>query len=172
MTFVDDETTIGAESLPHFLKIQKKSYLEARKASGGTAEGYRRWVYAKTSPESLEKWKAAALMEAATRTWQAPPRKAGPDLFSINGLNIPEFLTRPSSAFVTGEEIEDGQDEWFEKVDHKYATVGDLGEHVTIHLRKAAQASAAAERLATAFDEARRRAGGRLDVLLRTVGDP
>jgi hypothetical protein len=37
-----------------------------------------------------------APMEAATKTWQAPPRKHGPDLFLIAGFEI-HVIIRPAA---------------------------------------------------------------------------
>jgi hypothetical protein len=112
-------------------------------------------------------------MESATKAWQARPRSHGPDLFSIAGYTIPEFLTRDRAGYVAdGGEIEDDDEGAFEKVDQKYATAHDFYADTMIKLRKAAQASAAANAQAICLDEIRRRAGGKMDMPLRELIDP
>ena len=110
-------------------------------------------------------------MEATTKAWQASPRHDGVDLFSINGISLPEFFTRPVNNFATGEEIEADGEESFEKVATNYATVNDMHEDALIKMRKAAQASAAAENKMKLADEARKRAKGRMNVFLRDIVD-
>jgi hypothetical protein len=165
-----------ASSLKQLIAIEKKLYLLEREASGGTAEGFRtRIVKHIVGAEGIDKLKydkfmLEAVREAATRCWQAQPRKRGPDLFRIGGLVIPETLTRPVS-FVTGDEIEDDDETKFEKVDHMFGTVNDLTDDGMIKLRKSAQASAAANLVMNAADEARRRAKGNMAMFLREVAD-
>jgi hypothetical protein len=105
-------------------------------------------------------------MEAATRVWEAQPRKVGPDLFAISGVTIPEYLTRPAKIDFS---IDD--DDRFEKVDHRFATVHDLYQDATIKLRKSAQAAAIAEKEMQAADEALKRAGGDMSAFLRDLKD-
>lgn len=62
-------------------------------------------------------------------------------------------------------------DDDVEKVSQKFATVRDLEQHVKIELRKAAQLAAEANELAQVLDEARRRAGGNDEALLRDLMD-
>ncbi|UPT91132.1 hypothetical protein HAP41_0000020710 [Bradyrhizobium barranii subsp. apii] len=160
-------------TLSAILNAQKKLYLEACGPYGGTAKGFRERIKADYRAHEL-KYTALvldAVMEASTKNWQAPPRKRGPDLFCISGLTIPETLTRPSS-FATGEGIDDDDEDKFEKVDCKYATVSDLIDDATIKLRKAAQSSAAAEAQMKAADEARRRARGKVTTFLHEIADP
>jgi hypothetical protein len=161
-----------SSTLSGMLNAQKKLYLEGCGPSGGTAKGFRERINADYRSNEL-KYSALmldAVMEATTKNWQAPPRKRGPDLFCISGQTIPETLTRPSS-IVTGDDIDDDDDQKFEKVDCKYATVSDLVDDATIKLRKAAQSSAAAEAQMKVADEARRRAGGQMNMFLRDVAD-
>jgi hypothetical protein len=166
-------TLAVGSNLRDLLRAEKMRYLEARRQQGGTAEGFRQRIRAQYAAEEL-KFTALvldALMEAATKSWQAPPRKRGPDLFSISDVTIPETLTRPAAGYVTGDEIEGDAEELFEKVDYRYATVNDLEEDAKIKLRKAAQSSAAAERLMRAVDTARARARGDMSALLKDVCD-
>jgi hypothetical protein len=79
-------------------------------------------------------------------------------------------LTRPAS-YATGADIEEDDEQKFEKVDFKFATVNDLFDDATIKLRKAAQSSAAAEKEMQAADEARRRARGKMSAFLRDITD-
>lgn len=159
-------------SLSSFLAAEKKRYLELCQESGGTAPGYREHIcaLANKDPMLFKTWQMDALMEAATKKWQAPPKKHGPDLFSIAGEEIPEHLTRPSSSF-DGQDIDKDDEHAFEKVDANYATVNDLEEDSIIKMRKAAQASAAAERQMKIKDEAKRRAKGNMNAFLRDIAD-
>ena len=158
-------------TLSEFLESERKQYLVACEESGGTASGYREHIalLASQDPLRFKAWQTEALMEAATKKWQAPPKKHGPDLFSIAGEEIPECLTRPSANFSHREE-EDGEDA-FEKVDIKYATVNDIFQDALIKMRKAAQSGAAAEKRMKVADEAKRRAKGKMNVLLRNLAD-
>jgi hypothetical protein len=168
------EETAVAQSISALLTAEKHRYLDARKQKGGTAEGFRDRIRRQYSADPL-KFNALmldALMEAATRKWQQQPRKRGPDLFSIGGIIIPEILTRPSASFVTGQEIEeDSDEELFEKVNQRFATANDLREDWMIKARKVAQAGAAAERLARAFDVAIGRARGNMAAFLSDLKD-
>jgi hypothetical protein len=162
----------GKVDLKQLLAFEMKRYLEKAEAAGGTAKGFRQRVrkeYEK-DPLRFNSLVLDALMEAATRRWQASPRDTGPDLFAINGLTIPEHLTRPSAASYAIDE-DDETDQYFEKVDSAFATVQDLRDDATIKLRKAAQAGTAAERKMKAADEALRRARGNVMVLLREIAD-
>jgi hypothetical protein len=160
-------------SLSTWLEIERKKYLEECQESGGTAQGFRDHVAKLSSKDSLrfDSWKFEALMEATTKKWQAPPRKRGEDLFSINGEVIPEHLTRPAATWVDGDTIDQDEEFTFEKVDANYATVNDGYQDALIKLRKAAQSSAAAEHKMKMADEARRRAKGNMDAYLRDLAD-
>jgi len=171
MMLEDDDAPVVADNLRELLNTEKRKYIEGRKEEGGTAEGFRQRIrrqYAR-DPLKFDSLVLDALMEAATKNWQAPPRKRGKDLFSIAEISIPEFLTRPAAAHVTAETLDD--EEAFEKVSQKFATVADLAEDVTIKLRKAAQSAAAANELAQALDEARRRARGKEGAFLHDLMD-
>jgi hypothetical protein len=167
---IDEDEVAVAHSLSALLQAEKLRYIEKAKQDGGSAEGFRERIRKQYARESL-KYEALmldALMEATTRAWEKPPRKRGPDLFSIAGVTVPEFLTRPAR-FVDGDELHD--EELFEKVSHKFATVRDLYDDATVKLRKAAQSSAAAELLMKAADEAKRRAHGKESAFLHDVMD-
>jgi hypothetical protein len=159
-------------SLPEILKFEKDRYLMQCKKTGGTAAGFRKHCVTchDEEPAKFAKLQREAFLEAATKCWQAQPRKRGPDLFDISGITVPEYLTR-SIGFVDGDDIDDESEEKFEKVHYKFATVSDLYADANIKLRKAGQASAAANRLYTAADEARRRARGKMDALLSALHD-
>jgi hypothetical protein len=163
--------------LSMYLTAQKKQFLVGAKEIGGKAKGFRRYIGQQYSDdkEFFNKLVLDALMEAATRKWEQQPRKQGPDLFSINGHPIPEFLTRaafPGFDDPDEEEDEDEEEaEQFEKVDHQFATVNDLVADATIKLRKAAQSGAAAEEEMKAADVARRRARGNMTAYLRDLAD-
>lgn len=162
------------DSLSAFLEAERKKYLEQCQESGGTAQGFRDHIATLSTQDPLrfKRWQFEALMEATTKKWQAPPRKHGPDLFSINGEEIPEHLTRPSSQFLFEEEaLEEDDENAFEKVDSEYATVNDLFQDALIKMRKAAQSGAQAERKMKIADEARRRAQGKMNTFLRAIAD-
>jgi hypothetical protein len=162
------------DSLSAFLEIERKKYLEQCQESGGTAQGYREHIVALSNNDPLrfKRWQFEALMEATTRKWQAPPRKHGPDLFSINREEIPEHLTRPASNFdVDDKTIEEDDENAFEKVDANFSTVNDLFQDALIKMRKAAQSGAAAERKMKLADEAKRRAKGKINIFLRDIAD-
>jgi hypothetical protein len=163
--------TAVADSLRELLRLEKSRYIEGKKEQGGTAEGFRERIRRQygRDPRKFDSLVLDALMEATTKNWQAPPRKRGKDLFAIHGITLPEYLTRPAVGPVTGEELDD--DEKFEKVSQKFATVDDLASDTTIKLRKAAQSSAAANQLALALDEARRRARGNGAAFLHDLMD-
>jgi hypothetical protein len=163
-----------ASNLKELLKFEKKQYLTEQKIKGGSATGFRKRIIDKYGPvpdKYLE-----ALAEASDRAWRVKPRRKSPDLFSIGGFDLPEYLTRAVAEFFTGEDTEDdeaagGTAAAFEQVDLEYATVADLREHAQIHLRKAAQASSKANDEAKAADEAFRRAKGNLSKRLRELAD-
>jgi hypothetical protein len=162
------------DSLSVFLEVERKKYLELCQEDGGTANGFREHitVLSQKDPAKFKLWQFEALMEAVTKKWQMPPKKHGPDLFSINGEEIPEHLTRPSSKLgVDADQIDEDDERAFEKVDANYATVDDLFQHALIKMRKAAQSGAAAERKMKIADEARRRAKGKMKAFLRDIAD-
>jgi hypothetical protein len=153
------------------LKIEKKKYLVAAEEAGGTAREFRKLIgeQYEADPFKFDSLVLQALLEAATRTWEAKPRNRGPDLFSINEFVIPEYLTRYHRP---DEGTDDDDDELqFEKVDQKFATVDDLYDDATIKMRKAAQSAAAAEEEMRAADEARRRASGNRGAYLKDIVD-
>jgi hypothetical protein len=171
MALDDEDEVIVADTLSGLLAAEKHRYIEKARQDGGSAEGFRKRIRGQYSRDHLkfESLMLDALMEAATRAWEKPPRKSGPDLFSIAGVTIPEFLTRPAARHVSGDELE--TEELFEKVSYKFATVRDLREDATIKMRKAAQSSAAAELEMRAADEAYRRARGNERAFLHDVMD-
>lgn len=160
-----------ANRLRQLLKKEKTNYLDNREQQGGTAEGFRECMRAqyRRDPLRFNSLVLDALMESTTKCWQAQPRKHGKDLFSVAEVSIPEFLTRPIIPHISEEILDD--DEAFEKVSQKFATVSDLDKDLSVKLRKAAQSAAAANELAKALDEARRRAHGDDSTFLRDVAD-
>lgn len=159
--------------LSAYLAGQKKKFLLERKQAGGRAAAFREFVgqQYQTEPDYFLKMVLDALMEATTKAWERQPRRKGPDLFSVAGFTIPEFLTRPADGYVSAEDIEDDNEAAFEKVDHEFATVQDFLDDATIKMRKAAQSAAAAEREMKAVDAARRRARGNMSALLVDIAD-
>jgi hypothetical protein len=159
--------------LSAYLAAQKKKFLIEREQDGGRAKGFREYVgrQYQIDPAYFTKLALDAVMEATTKAWERPARRAGPDLFSIADYAIPEYLTRPTNNYVSDDDLDD-ETEAFEKVDHAFATVQDLLYDATIKLRKAAQSSAVAEREMKAVDDARRRARGNMTTLLRDIADP
>lgn len=163
------------DGLSFMLGVEKKLYLEQQKEKGGTASGFRariRDAY-KTEKLKYDGLILDALMEAATKKWEAQPRKKGPDLFSFGNVVVPEYLTRPVSGYATGEDVEDGEEaeQAFEKVDQRYATVQDYADDVNVKLRKHAEAGAAVALQARGVDVARRKAGNNMMTRLADVAD-
>lgn len=148
------------------MRALKSEYLIGCGTAGGTAAGFRDFV--RRACESDPRIFPVDFLrdEAATKAWQAKARTIGPDLFSLNGLALPEFLTRQKSAvgFVDDEDA-------FEKVATTFATVNDLYEDAIIKMRNAARSSAAAEERMKQADEARRRARGLSSAFLRDIKD-
>jgi hypothetical protein len=148
--------------------LQKKNFLLANKDLGGGVRAFRRHIEDRFSADRpyFAKLQFDALMESTTKAWERPARKVGPDLFSVAGYTIPEFLTRPASGYVDGDDVEEDE-EAFEKVDAQFATVQDLMYDAMIKLRKAAQA----EREMRAVDDARRLARGNMAMRLHDMAD-
>jgi hypothetical protein len=160
--------------LAEHLTILHGQYLEKRKEDGGTASGWRSFGMGslKRDPALLALYSDELILMALTKKWQEPPRKRGPDLFSMAGYVVPDTLTRISKTeFADGDDIEEDVENKFEKVDHRYATVNDLIADSNIKLRKAAQSSARANACAIAADVALKRAKGDLNVFLRDIAD-
>jgi hypothetical protein len=159
--------------LSKFLNGLKKSFLTEQGTTGGVRRGFREYVGKRyeTDPDYFTKLALDACMQAANFVWQAQPRKRGPDLFSVAGYAVPEYLTRPVSGYIPVGEDDDEHGDTFEKVDASFATVQDLIDDAMLHMRKAAQSSAAAERQMKAADVARRRAGNNLAAFIRDIAD-
>lgn len=155
-----------------FSKAEKEKYLLSCGTNGGTASGFRQRIdnLIQHEPRYATMFREAA-MEAATKEWQAKPREQGEDLFSIAGITIAQHMTRNASPLVDGEDIEASDETKFEKVHQDFATVNDAFEDATIKLRKAAQSSSAAEKKMRTVDEAKKRAGGKMDVFLKDIAD-
>jgi hypothetical protein len=168
MSKVPPYPDLVAENLKVAIRLLKKLYLERQKKKGGTNAGFREFVRVglKDRPDMF----VEALAMATDHGWRAPPADKGADLFNINGIPLPEYITRPAAGYYAGDEEEDGIE--FEQVDHKSATVQDGVDDVTIKMRKAAQAAAKAEVRAKQIDVARRRAKGNLTMLLKDLADP
>jgi len=150
------------------MRAERARYLQARKREGGTASGFRDWIRARATDDPRLFPVDALRDEAATKAWESQPRKEGPDLFSVGGIAVPEFLTRSKVGYVDGDAIADDE---FEKVAAEFATVNDRYEDAVIKMRKAAQASASAEQQMKQADECRRRARGDMSALLRDIAD-
>jgi hypothetical protein len=73
--------------------------------------------------------------------------------------------------FVDGDDIEEDAEDKFEKVDHRYATVGDLVADSNIKLRKGSAIVRACKRLRIAADVALKRAKGKVDIHLCDIAD-
>jgi len=150
----------------------KKKYILERETAGGTAHGFGEYLGREYQNNQLlfADMILDAVLEAGRKAWERPPRRGGPDLFTIAGYEVPEYFTRPTNGYIPNQEAGD-DNEGFEKVDAKYATVQDMIDDATIHLRKAAQASSAAAAQMDAADEARRRARNNLATFLRDIAD-
>jgi hypothetical protein len=159
-----------ATSLKQALRFEKKRYLEIRGSEGGTAAGFRDHVE-KIYGGTIDRWKFEALAEASTRSWRAPPKKKGPDLFSLGGFEVPEYVTRPKVRDVPIDDEDDEDEEQYEQVDHNSATVQDLIDDSVVKLRTAARTSAAADKRARQADEALRRCRGDRSILLKDLAD-
>ena len=169
--------------LSEYLGRAKKRFLLARGEAGGKAVDFRNEIAAQYGKDRafFDSLVLDALLEAASKKWEAQPRKRGPDLFSVNGYVIPEYLTRP--VYETDEEDQDADhddndddddDETptdYEKVDATFASIQDLLEDTLLKFRKAAQSSAAAEKQMKAVVELRKRAKGDLRMALKDVVD-
>lgn len=156
-------------TLSAIMRRERALYIDARAEKGGTADGFRQWVKERSDADPRLFSLDALRDEAATKIWQEQPRKRGPDLFSIGGVEVPEFLTRSKGGHLDGDDIDD--EEGFEKVGAKFATVNDRFEDAIIKMRQAARASAAAERTMQQADECRRRAKGDMSKFLRDIAD-
>ena len=164
-----EDEAIVSRTISTLLQAEKIRYIEKTRQDGGFAEGFRRHIRKLFLKDSLkfEFLMLDAVMEATTRAWEKSPRKSGPDLFSISGVTIPEFLTRPAR-HVSGAELEE---ELFEKVSYKFATVRDLYDDATVKMRKAVDYYSASAETLKAADEARRRAHGKDTAFLHDVMD-
>jgi len=154
----------SASSLNEFLKFAKKQYIVSRADKGGTAKGFRDYIAFMLQEDDgiglAKKWAFAAFMEAASKTWEAQPRKRGPDLFATpGGFTFAESFTRRSAV--------DPDD--FEKVDQQFATIQDVYYDAELKMAKAQESVAAADRQITAADEIKELAGGDTSIFLRDI---
>jgi hypothetical protein len=165
-----EDEAIVSRTISALLQAEKIRYIEKTRQDGGFAEGFRKHIRKLFAKDSLkfESLMLDAVMEATTRAWEKSPRKSGPDLLSISGVTVPEFLTRPAR-HVSGDELD--EEGLFEKVSYKFATVRDLYDDATVKMRKAAQYYSAAAETLKAADEARRRAHGKDTAFLHDVMD-
>ena len=78
-------------AITRFLAAQKKLYLTSCREKGGKAGGFRKFMADQYASDSRPFLKLALemLMDATTKAWECPPRRRGPDLFSINDYIIP-----------------------------------------------------------------------------------
>lgn len=158
------------DSIQQTLAFLKKKYLVKCGTDGGSAAGFAKFCTDELGDDP--RLLAEALAALFSRAWRVPPRKRGPDLFSINKLAVPEYITR-STKPVLGEDIEadEAGEDVFQQVDHESATVGDSKSYADIKMRKAMQAAAAANETAKQSDEAFRRSNGQLDMFLKDIAD-
>jgi hypothetical protein len=127
---------------------ERTRYIESCGKEGGHAAGFREWI-ANVCEEDPRLYPYEAMRnEAATKAWQAQPRRRGPDLFTVAGIAIPEFLTRRGRGFT------DEDDDGFE-----------------IKILKAADATAAARLQYQNYEVMLRKAGGDWSVLLKDLAD-
>lgn len=131
--------------------VEKAKYLAARETQGGTAKGFREWIRKATEADPRLFPADALRDEAATKAWGAHASNDKPDLFSVAGKKVPEFLTRHRKGFADGDS--EDEEDFYEKVDARFATVDDYSEDAMVKLRNAARASAAAEKQAQHADE-------------------
>jgi hypothetical protein len=149
---------------------ERTQYIEActENDEAGDAPGFRDWIRRRCIEDPRLFPYDMLRDEAATKAWQAQPRKKGPDLFSVASVKLPEHLTRYKKGFYD-EGDEDGT--LFEKISSKIATVNDRYEDALIKMRGAAKSVAAAEQDMQHADECRRRARGDMTVRLRDLAD-
>jgi hypothetical protein len=145
------------------LRIERERYLRAAGTDGGTAPGFRKWVKRRCEEDPRLFPSDALRDEAATKAWETQPRKRGPDLFSIAGEEVPEFLVRPAKGFV--------EDDVFEKVHADHAIVADYFSDADIKMRKAVETAAAAHGIRKRAEAARTKAGGSMTAFLRDLKD-
>jgi hypothetical protein len=145
---------------------ERARYIESAGREGGNAAGFREWI-ANVCEEDPKLYPYAKLRDAAaTKAWEAQPRKKGPDLFSVAGIPIPEFLTRRAHGFV-----EDADDDGFVKVSANYSTLVTYREDAEIKMLNAADATASARDRYRNYDVLLRVAGGDPTRLLRDLKD-
>jgi hypothetical protein len=145
----------------------REEYLLLCGKDAGTAAGFRDYVSMRHRDDPRIFPVEFLRDQAATRAWEAQPRKRGPDLWSINGETLPEALTRPHRGLFD----DDDDEKAFEKIHQRFATVDDLREDAIIKLRVAAEGSAAANQRMKQADEALKRAKGDGSVLLSAIKD-
>ena len=164
---MDKDSSLNSE-----LKLERSHYLEQCKEEGGNAQGFRDYIAKlhRKEPLRFQKRVLDMLMEATTRAWERPPRKSGPDLFTLNGVIIQEILTTPAHGLLLTGELLD-EEASYRKVSSIYASVADFEQDALIKMRKAAQSSAAAEEQMRAVDEAKRRAKGNMKKRLIDLAD-
>jgi hypothetical protein len=144
---------------------ERTRYIESCGKEGGHAAGFREWI-ANVCEEDPRLYPYEAMRnEAATKAWQAQPRRRGPDLFAVAGIAIPEFLTRRGRGFT------DEDDDGFVKVAAQYATLQTYHEDAEIKILKAADATAAARLQYQNYEVMLRKAGGDWSVLLKDLAD-
>ena len=165
---------------------ERQRYLDSCGTSGGTAPGFREWIKKKCEADPKLYSYDFLRDRAANKVWESQPRKKGSDLFSIAGVTEPAFLTRRKTivygdaevAEPADEDIEGDDDaasisneEEFEKVALRFATVNDLWEDALIKTMKAGESAAAANKLMKHAEDCRRRARGNMTMFLRDLAD-
>jgi hypothetical protein len=155
------------------MQIELDKLLKKKGKAGASAADWRKHLSGlyHDDPATFEALTLQLLLEAGDKNWRKPPRVDGPDLFSVAGVTIASYLTRPISAYVDAKDVADESQDQFQKVSVEFATIADAKDDMQIKMRKAAQSSAAAERLAQAVDEMVKRAKGKMSTLIKSVAD-
>lgn len=143
------------------LRAEKENYLRERGKKGGKAPEFITLVDTKFT--HFETYVREALASAAREIWEEQESSGGngKDPVMFVDFELPRYLTRRSLGSVLD----------YEKVHIDAATLRDFDSDTNVKMRKSIESSAKLARQMKALDEAIRRAGGDMDVLLRDVGD-
>ncbi len=127
--------------LSTLLSIEHDKYLESCAGTGGDSEGFRHWVRADRTkfPEKYDGHVDSTFDAAADRQWRKQPRDL--PLFKVAGIALPDSILVPDDAKASG----------FAKIGHQFYTAGQYREAAIYQMRKAVEASTAAEAFAPRF---------------------